>query len=212
MDWCTYYERFYDWADSTQVSRISSIDHFGDVSDEVAQIAIDLFDCKAATRLVRRALSYGVRFTAQEIESMVASLDTVPDELILTCKTAFSQEQIDEISFYYDNQSVLDSAKRKSGLERYEEIHIRECNTNVNARVINIQNKHRKPSFGQILGAVGLGLLSGLLGAKNKKHSGRCNGDGTSCPPHYGYRYGRWYYGHGHNYGCTFGGKRGGKS
>lgn len=29
------------------------------------------------------------------------------------------------------------------------------------------------------------------------------------CPPHYGYRYGRWYYGHDHVHGCEFGGNKG---
>ncbi len=36
----------------------------------------------------------------------------------------------------------------------------------------------------------------------------RCNGDCANCPPHYGYRYGRWYYGHDHVRGCEFGGNK----
>ena len=44
---------------------------------------------------------------------------------------------------------------------------------------------------------------------KNNRHSGRCDGDCANCPPHYGYRYGRWYYGKGHVHGCQFGGNRG---
>ena len=44
---------------------------------------------------------------------------------------------------------------------------------------------------------------------KSKKHSGKCDGDCKNCPPHYGYRYGRWYYGHGHIEGCEFGGNKG---
>ena len=43
-----------------------------------------------------------------------------------------------------------------------------------------------------------------------KKHNGKCDGDCANCLPHYGYRYGRWYYGHSHMYGCEFGGNRGG--
>ena len=43
-----------------------------------------------------------------------------------------------------------------------------------------------------------------------KEHNGRCNGDCANCPPHYGYRYGRWYYGRDHIHGCQFGGNRGG--
>lgn len=41
---------------------------------------------------------------------------------------------------------------------------------------------------------------------KKKKHLGKCDGDCKNCPPHYGYRYGRWYYGHNHSEGCVFGG------
>ena len=37
----------------------------------------------------------------------------------------------------------------------------------------------------------------------------RCNGDCDNCPSHYGYRYGRWYYGHGHQHGCERGGNGG---
>ena len=42
-----------------------------------------------------------------------------------------------------------------------------------------------------------------------KKHSGKCDGDCANCPPHYGYRHGRWYYGHSHIEGCVFGGNKG---
>lgn len=44
---------------------------------------------------------------------------------------------------------------------------------------------------------------------KKKKHTGRCDGDCDNCPPHYGYRYGRWYYGHDHQHGCERGGNKG---
>lgn len=54
---------------------------------------------------------------------------------------------------------------------------------------------------------------SGVSAAKQKQGwGGRCNGDCENCPPHYGYRYGRYYYGHDHHHGCEFGGNRGGGS
>jgi hypothetical protein len=40
------------------------------------------------------------------------------------------------------------------------------------------------------------------------QHSGRCEGDCSKCPAHYGYRHGRWYYGHDHSEGCEFGGNK----
>ena len=50
----------------------------------------------------------------------------------------------------------------------------------------------------------------GSVSSKNKQRdTGRCDGDCANCPAHYGYRYGRWYYGHGHQYGCQRGGNGG---
>ena len=54
-----------------------------------------------------------------------------------------------------------------------------------------------------------IGLLSGISGSARPHDNGRCNGDCSSCPAHYGYRYGRWYYGHGHQHGCERGGNGG---
>ena len=69
-----------------------------------------------------------------------------------------------------------------------------------------IQNPpKRKLGFGAGLFAV----LAGLFSGSGKKHSHHCTGNCASCPPHYGYRYGRWYYGHGHQWGCELGGNGG---
>lgn len=61
--------------------------------------------------------------------------------------------------------------------------------------------------FAALFGAMaGVNMARGL---HQKRHNGRCNGDCAHCPPHYGYRYGRWYYGHDHVHGCEFGGNKG---
>ena len=211
MDWSTYYERFYSWADSTQVSRISTIDEFGDVSNEITEVVQNLFDCKACTRLIKRALSYGVRFTASEIDEIIPHIDPIPDELLLTCKSAFTQDQIDSITFYYDNQAVIEQISGQSGLKKHDEIHIEQYNKTIRFSMTNTHKpKQQRYSLGAILRALGIGLFRGIFGSQKNKHSGACNGDCANCPPHFGYRYGRWYYGHSHNYGCEFGGNRGG--
>lgn len=50
-----------------------------------------------------------------------------------------------------------------------------------------------------------------LASRSGKKHSRHCDVNCANCPHHYGYRYGRWYYGKGHQYGCEFGGNKGSK-
>ena len=65
----------------------------------------------------------------------------------------------------------------------------------------------KKPGLLSTLMALVTGVS--LASHSEKKHSRHCDGDCANCPPHYGYRYGRWYYGKGHQYGCEFGGNKG---
>ena len=65
----------------------------------------------------------------------------------------------------------------------------------------------KKSSFWDLL--FGSSSESGSSLTSKKKEHGRCDGDCKNCPPHYGYRYGRWYYGKDHTEGCTRGGNRG---
>ena len=69
---------------------------------------------------------------------------------------------------------------------------------------ISVQRNSSAGLFAMLLGAQ---MLSGS-GSKTRE-SRSCNGDCDNCPPHYGYRYGRWYYGHGHQGGCERGGNGG---
>ena len=72
------------------------------------------------------------------------------------------------------------------------------------------EHRDKEPSLGKKLFLL-LAAMGGSNLKKDKKHNGRCDGDCdcANCPPHYGYRYGRWYYGHGHRYGRQRGGNGG---
>lgn len=56
MDWDSYYEKFYEWATSTQIKKMSSLTSFG-VSVEVAEVAQEYMDEKAASRLIKKAVA-----------------------------------------------------------------------------------------------------------------------------------------------------------
>lgn len=45
MDWPTFYERFFDWASSTQIQRVRQLTSFGP-SDQVTEVAQELMDEK----------------------------------------------------------------------------------------------------------------------------------------------------------------------
>ncbi len=75
-------------------------------------------------------------------------------------------------------------------------------------RITRRKDQSKQGFFTKPMAAIG---VAGEIDIRTShKHNGRCNGDCAHCLPHYGYRYGRWYYGHGHQYGCGFGGNKGG--
>lgn len=195
MTWDEYYMNFYEWAESTQISRLSSLTDFGP-SDEIVEVVQNFYDEKIATRLVRKALDYGVKFTTDEIIELRSWVsDEIYPVLVQANSDPYTYEKLDELYGFVDDKIIEKLAKK---------------------------NKVRSPmdeepeEVEQVKGPGFWGTLFAILGAvssdsySSKPHNGRCNGDCANCPPHYGYRYGRWYYGHDHTRGCEFGGNKGG--
>ena len=195
MTWDEYYMNFYEWAESTQISRLSSLTDFGP-SDEIVEVVQNFYDEKVATRLVRKALDYGVKFTTDEIIELRSWVsDEIYPVLVQANSDPYTYEKLDELYGFVDDKIIEKLAKK---------------------------NKVRSPmdeepeEVEQVKGPGFFGTLFAILGAvssdsySSKPHNGRCNGDCANCPPHYGYRYGRWYYGHDHTRGCEFGGNKGG--
>ena len=112
MDWNTYYEKFYDWATSTQISRMSSLTSFG-ASSEVAEVAQEYMDEKAASRLIKKAIAYGVQFTPDEIYDLSGCCDTsTMNELLKSAKCSFTQEQLEDLWGAADDDVLELVAKR----------------------------------------------------------------------------------------------------
>lgn len=112
MDWDTYYEKFYDWATSTQISRMSSLTSFGK-SSEVAEVAQEYMDERAASRLVKKAVAYGVQFTPEEIYDLSGCCDTsAMNELLRSAKCSLTQEQLEDLWGAADDEVLALVAKR----------------------------------------------------------------------------------------------------
>ena len=68
MRWYDYYEKINDWAVSTAVNKISSLEDMGDPDEIVDALNIIAFeDEKGATRLLNRALQHGVKFSGENL-------------------------------------------------------------------------------------------------------------------------------------------------
>ena len=197
MTWDEYYNGFYDWSESTQISKLSTLTDFGS-SDEVCEIAQNFYDEKIATRLIRKALNCGVKFTTEEIVELLNWVSNdIYNELAQANSDPYTYETLDELYCLVDDE-IIEKLAKKYNIHDPEEDEIE----------IEVEPEQPKgPGF--------WGTLFALLGSapidnhSSKSHNGRCNGDCANCPPHYGYRYGRWYYGHGHIEGCEFGGNKG---
>lgn len=193
MKWEDYYDRFWGWAESTQISRISTLTDFTS-SAEVAEITNAFCDEKIAARLVRRAMQNGIRFTPAEIIKLGGFVtEEVFYETIRSRRGEFTQEQYEELEGYCYDKELLESVAKAGGIHR------------------EIDELPFEPQVASVQPARSAGFFATLFGiashaGSRHTHSGRCTGNCSSCPAHYGYRYGRWYYGHHHTHGCELGG------
>lgn len=211
LTWDDYYERFYDLSLSTQKSYSYRLTSYGD-AEEVFEVLSEFafYDKQFATRFASKAVDGGVHFSPDHVLEMALLVDKpVLSRMAETAVPAFDAEQLEEIYMMIDDASFARISKKQnidifSDEEPGEELSDPEPEDDVDFVVLT----QKKPGFFSMLFAVAAGIsLAG--GSKEKRHNGRCNGDCANCPPHYGYRYGRWYYGHNHVYGCEFGGNRG---
>ena len=212
MSWDEYYAGFYDWSLSTQKNYSYRLTDFGD-PEEIFEIVNEFafYDSKFATKFVEKALAAGVRFLPEHILEMTILIDKpVLSKAAESVAGIFDREQLEEIHMLIDDSS-FEYIARKAKIDifaddapvdeepelEYEEPEFHE------------PTPHKKSlGFFGTLFAV-LAAIGSVGGSKKKGHNGRCNGDCANCPPHYGYRYGRWYYGHDHVHGCEFSGNKG---
>lgn len=157
----------------------------------------DRFDESTLESLIQNALKNGVRFPPTEVVewSSFGIREELIEKMAMTVDGRFGKEQAEEL-FCDLSLDVYRKIARQHHLDLHEEA------------MEEPQAKHRSRLgfFGTLLAA-----MTGWSLATNRgqRHGGRCSGDCANCPPHYGYRYGRWYYGHNHVHGCEFGGNKG---
>lgn len=204
MDWDTYYEKFYDWATSTQIRKMSSLTSFG-ASSEVTEVAQEYMDEAAASRLIKKAVAYGVQFTPEEIYDLSGCCNQEAMNVLLdAAKCHFSQEQLEDLWGTVDDE-VLERVAARNRVKLFDD------RSEDDALDVAIYDELTPAApkigfFTKLFAGIG---IAGALSSSHSVHPGHCTGDCANCPPHYGYRYGRWYYGQGHQHSCEFGGNKG---
>jgi len=210
MSWDEYYAGFYDWSLSTQKSYSYRLTDYGD-AEEVFEIVNEFafYDSKFATRFVEKALAAGVRFLPEHILEMTILIDKpVLSKAAESVSGTFDREQLEEIHMLIEDSSFNRIAnKAKIDIFADDEPEEEEAEYDEPEYYEPAPQKKGFGLFGTLFAI--LAAFGSVSSSKKKGHNGRCNGDCANCPPHYGYRYGRWYYGHDHVHGCEFGGNRG---
>ena len=222
MTWEEYYEGFYDWAESTQVRYLSKLTTLGS-ADEVAEIIIELqVNVPAANRLLRKAVEAKLSFSGSDLLEFAC----INDKDLATAAVRNSAERLttEDMEYLYgeiDDEIIIEICKqrniqlpedlREEDFEDEEEEIEEEPLEEVDIYIDDFAPEPPAPKLGFFgtLAAILAGVSTGVSSANGRQHNGRCNGDCANCPPHYGYRYGRWYYGHDHVHGCEFGGNKG---
>ena len=230
LTWDEYYNKFYDWEESTQAQYLSALTSLGP-ADEVGEIIIELqVDVRAANRLLRKAVEAKLAFSASDlIEFLCINDKELATAAVYNSAHRLSEQDMEDLYGEVDDAVIREiCAARKLWLpeflreedeeqeeseEEFEddgflEEDLEDISEECEEEACLIEEgRPQKPGFFSTLFAVALG--GSLFGDSNRRHNGRCDGDCANCPPHYGYRYGRWYYGHDHVHGCEFGGNRG---
>ena len=192
---------------------INSTDESSYSAAQLENLLGALYDETPALELIDRICQKPNHFSDTELVSLVDALcdEDRSGKLLLANTTKFNEETLVELCDLWVDEEVIREVAKRSGIP-YSNLFEDEEEYVINDPT---DTSYTEPREGR-----GVGLLGALIAAaaafgnsgnhKNKGHNGRCDGDCANCPPHYGYRYGRWYYGHGHMHGCEFGGNRGG--
>jgi hypothetical protein len=123
MTWNEYYDKFWDWAESTQIKKLSSVECDGK-SSEILEVASSFSDDHAVTRLIKKSVEAGVQFTADEIIELSGFIsEEAFDALISHAQCQFTDNQLEELLDCTGNEYIKEIAKRQGSevFSTYEE-------------------------------------------------------------------------------------------
>lgn len=114
MTWDDYYEKINDWAVSTAVNKISSLEDMGspdEITDALNIIAFE--DEKGATRLLNKALQFGVKFSGENLSEIVGlcSEESFKNALYQSADV-FTSQDLEDLYCCVDDELIVDVAKK----------------------------------------------------------------------------------------------------
>ena len=114
MIWSDYYEKINDWSVSTAVSKISSLEDMGDPDEIVDALNIIAFEGeKGDTRILNRALQYGVKFSGENLADIAGlCAEDSFEKGFYQSADAFTAQDLEDLYGCVDDELIIDLAKR----------------------------------------------------------------------------------------------------
>ena len=197
----------FEYIDDSFVEQITLKYHLDIYSDSdmlyemISSIVSD--ERERAEKYLNEANVRNVRFTSEQIIEYSGFINEVLlYKLAINASTPYTNDELEDLScelpgFLFESFAKHVNVDARKFVDEDEE----ETKPQKESKLYNAFS-----IFAEIFGLLLMGLVFPI--STEKKHSGKCEGDCASCPPHWGYRYGRRYYGHLHSSGCDFGGRK----
>ena len=115
MTWEEYYDKFYDWAESTQVRKLSSVDSLG-AAEEVAEVMLEFAFNREdiVNRIARKAIEQKLVFSAKNIGDLTNCMDVnLQNQLALQSVQAFSKDDLVTLEGLLDDDVLVQLYKVK---------------------------------------------------------------------------------------------------
>lgn len=124
MTWSEFYNNFYDWAESTAIKKLSSVDSYGS-ADEVTEIINEfcIQHKEISNRMARRAIAEKIIFSAENISDLVFAIDDdLLNQLAMQSINAFSEQDLKEVLYGSIDDDILIQIYKEKGLPVPEEL------------------------------------------------------------------------------------------
>lgn len=115
MEWDEYYEKFYDWAESTQIKKLSSVETLGP-AEEVTEVMVSFaFDHEdIVNRIARKAIEQKIVFSGENIADLTNFIDPqLQNQLTLQSADSFTEEDLNHLLGMVDDDIVASLYKKK---------------------------------------------------------------------------------------------------
>ena len=210
--WAEYYRNFPKWSYKERREYLETVTEIGSVDQAFEICLYSKSNLAFLNMFVEKVLGMGVRFSPEQVLQLVPLLDyPLNNQVAESARARYTQSQLEQLECYVD-VDVFHRILKKHGMklvkpawqtqtasdfdEEDDDYDCDDCDVfDDNDEYMEDEVEVKVPAW---------------MPRKKKEHDGCCDGDCANCPPHYGYRYGRWYYGHDHIEGCEFGGNKGG--